>query len=70
MSLDCGWDFEDDLDDLFEPETKFRAFLNLLTLPIRLVIVCLLVIPFSYFIAVIFGFFYTFRSLGKNKEKK
>ena len=58
MSIGQGYDFDDDLNDVFYPETKTRAWLNLITLPLRLIIICLLVIPLTYFIAVGFGFFH------------
>ncbi len=58
MSMESGYDFNDDLDDMFYPKTKIRAWLNLITLPLRLIMICFLVIPLTYLIAVGFGFFH------------
>ena len=63
MSIESGWDFEEDLDDLFYPEHIGVAIMNFITLPIRILIVSLIVIPLSYLIASCIGFF----NLGESK---
>lgn len=63
MSLGKGWDFEDDLEDLMHPLTKRDYIFNILTLPIRWFIVCWIVIPLSYLIAIIFS------TYPKNKRR-